>query len=363
MANSLPFNAVAVDGEYDRVYKAEDWAWYFATFIANGIFPKPSDGLQVVAYSGMEIRVNAGYAFINGYAFRNPATLSVTLDTAEGALNRVDRVVVRWDLPQRDMYIAVLKGTPSAKPTATTVTRTTEIWELALADIYVGKGVTRIQTQNITDQRFNSAVCGIVTGTVEEIDASVLTKQFTDFFNTYSAAVLDEFSVYKQSMEKYLADIAGVYDSYVSKTEGLFAQYESQFNERYSSFENTLDNWDKELLSAYTDFMAKIKLFQSDAENEFNTWFESIKDKLGEDIAGSLQLQIEELAAAMQEVKEQAAAGTKETKEAIAALDERLKRVESGWGIDYKHDAVLGLCYMGAAYMSQHYERTEETAV
>lgn len=239
MANSLPFNAVAVDGEYDRVYKAEDWAWYFATFIANGIFPKPSDGLQVVAYSGMEIRVNAGYAFINGYAFRNPATLSVTLDTAEGALNRVDRVVVRWDLPQRDMYIAVLKGTPSAKPTATAVTRTTEIWELALADIYVGKGVTRIQTQNITDQRFNSAVCGIVTGTVEEIDASVLTKQFTDFFNTYSAAVLDEFSTYKQNMEKYLTEIAGVYDSYVSKTEGLFAQYESQFNERYSSFEST----------------------------------------------------------------------------------------------------------------------------
>ena len=361
--NQIPFNAVAVDGEYDRVYKAEDWAWYFATFIANGIFPKPSDGLQVVAYSGMEIRVNAGYAFINGYAFRNPATLSVTLDTAEGALNRVDRVVVRWDLPQRDMYIAVLKGTPSAKPTATAVTRTTEIWELALADIYVGKGVTRIQTQNITDQRFNSAVCGIVTGTVEEIDASVLTKQFTDFFNTYSAAVLDEFSAYKQSMEKYLTEIAGVYDSYVSKTEGLFAQYESQFNERYSSFESTLDNWDKELLSAYTEFMAKIKLFQSDAENEFNTWFESIKDKLGEDIAGSLQLQIEELAAAMQEVKKQAEAGTKETKEAIAALDERLKRVESGWGIDYKHDAVLGLCYMGAAYMSQHYERTVETAV
>lgn len=148
-----------------------------------------------------------------------------------------------------------------------------------------------------------------------------------------------------------------------SKTEGLFAQYESQFNERYSSFESTLDNWDKELLSAYTEFMAKIKLFQSDAENEFNTWFESIKDKLGEDIAGSLQLQIEELAAAMQEVKKQAEAGTKETKEAIAALDERLKRVESGWGIDYKHDAVLGLCYMGAAYMSQHYERTVETAV
>lgn len=126
MANCLPFNAV-YDGEnYDRVYKAEDWAWYFATFIANGIFPKPSDGLQVIAYSGMEIKVNAGFAFINGYAFKNPASHSIRLDMAEGALNRVDRVVVRWDLPQRDIYIAVLKGTPSAKPQPTAVTRSTE---------------------------------------------------------------------------------------------------------------------------------------------------------------------------------------------------------------------------------------------
>lgn len=359
MANSMPFNAI----DHDRVYKAEDWAWYFATFIANGVFPKPSDGLQVIAYSGMEIKVNAGYAFINGYAFRNPVSQTITLETAEGAQNRIDRIVVRWDLTQRDIYLAVLKGTPSAKPQATAVTRTTEIWELALADIYVGKGVTAIRTANITDQRFNSSVCGIVTGTVEEIDASVLSKQFTDFFNTYSQAVLDEFSVYKQDMEKYLKDIAGVYQEYISKTENLFAQYESQFNERYTEFGNTLDNWDEELLKAYTEFMAKINLFQTEAETEFNTWFEGIKDKLGEDIAGSLQLQIEELAATIDGLRQQAEASSTETKETLTALDKRLTAVENGWGINYNHDAVLGLCYMGAAWLSQHYERTEETAV
>lgn len=359
MANSMPFNAI----DHDRVYKAEDWAWYFATFIANGVFPKPSDGLQVIAYSGMEIKVNAGYAFINGYAFRNPVSQTITLETAEGAQNRIDRIVLRWDLTQRDIYLAVLKGTPSAKPQATAITRTTEIWELALADIYVGKGVTAIRTANITDQRFNSSVCGIVTGTVEEIDASVLTKQFTDFFNTYSQAVLDEFSVYKQDMEKYLKDIAGVYQEYISKTENLFAQYESQFNERYTEFGNTLDNWDEELLKAYTEFMAKINLFQSEAETEFNTWFENIKDKLGEDIAGSLQLQIEELAATIDGLRQQAEASSTETKETLTALDKRLTAVENGWGINYNHDAVLGLCYMGAAWLSQNYERTEETAV
>lgn len=311
----------------------------------------------------MEVKVNAGYAFINGYAFRNPASQSITLATAEGALNRIDRVVVRWDLPQRDMYIAVLKGVPSAKPTATAITRNTEIWELAIADIYVGKGVTKIQTKDITDQRFNSAVCGIVKGTVEEIDASVLTKQFTDFFNTYSQAVLDEFSVYKQDMEKYLSDIAGIYNQYVSKTENLFQQYENQFTERYSTFEETLNGWDAELLQAYTEFMAKIKLFQSEAETEFNTWFDGIKDKLGEDAAGALQLEIEQLTAAVEELRQQAEESSAGINGTLESLNKRLTAVESGWGINYNHDAVLGLCYMGAAWLSQHYERTEETAV
>lgn len=363
MADSLPFNAIKVDDEFDRVYKAEDWAWYFATFLASGVFPKPSDGLQVVAHSGMEIRVNMGYAFINGYAFRNPVSKGVMLDRAEGAQNRVDRVVVRWDLVLRDIYIDVLKGVPSAKPVATALTRNTEVWELALADIYVGKGVTKILTQNITDQRFNSALCGIVVGTVKEIDASVLTKQFTDFFNTYSAAVLDEFSVYKQNMEKYLTELAGIYESYVTQTESLFAQYESRFNDRYSTFENTLDNWDAELLKAYTAFMASMQLFQTEAQNDFNAWFEAIKGQLGEDAAGQLSLEIDGLKAAVQELTEKAAAGTAATAEALKGLEERVTRIENGWGIDFKHDAVLGLCYMGAAYMSQHYEREVDTAV
>lgn len=301
MADSLPFNAIKVDGEFDRAYKAEDWAWYFATFLASGVFPKPSDGLQVEAYSGMEVRVNMGYAFINGYAFRNPVSSGITLDRAEGVLNRVDRVVVRWDLVLRDIYIDVLKGVPSAKPVAAAITRNKEVWELALADIYIGKGVTKILTQNITDQRFNSDVCGIVVGTVKEIDASVLTKQFNDFFNTYSVAVLDEFSVYKQNMETYLTQLAGIYENYVTQTESLFAQYESEFNVRYSTFENTLDNWDAELLKAYTDFMENIQLFQTEAQNDFNAWFEAIKGQLGEDAAGQLQLEINRLTADVQE--------------------------------------------------------------
>lgn len=245
MADSLPFNAVLEDGEPDRIYKAEDWAWYFATFLANGVFPKPSDGLQVVAVDGMEIRVNKGYAFINGYAFRNTSSTDITLSTAEGVQNRVDRVIVRWDLVRRDIYLTVLKGTPSARPVATALTRNTEIWELALADVYVGKGVTRIQTQNITDQRFNSAVCGIVKGTIEEIDASVITKQFDDFFKIYSKNVEDNYDAYLLAMEKYLAGL---------KKTGNFQLEE---------------------------IVKILKDFEAASEQQWNDWFNSIKQILG----------------------------------------------------------------------------------
>ena len=202
-----------------------------------------------------------------------------------------------------------------------------------------------------------------MTGTVEEIDASVLTKQFDDFFSTYSQAVLDEFSVYKQSMEAYLTEIGGIYDSYVSKTESLFNQYKSHFEERYTEFESTLSEWDDELLAAYTQFMANMATFQTEAESQFNTWFESIKDKLGEDAAGQLALEIEELTESVEELRQQVQTGNTAMQEALDGLDARLTAVENGWGINYNHDAVLGLCYMGAAWLSQHYERTVETAV
>ncbi len=44
MQKSMFFNS----SQGDRVYKAEDWADYFSSFIGNGVFPNPSSGLQRV---------------------------------------------------------------------------------------------------------------------------------------------------------------------------------------------------------------------------------------------------------------------------------------------------------------------------
>lgn len=204
MANSMPFNSVSGD----RKFKAEDWAWYFGTFIGNGVFPKPETGLQVVVNADMKVTVKEGKAFINGYAFKNASDYEITLDTADGALGRIDRVIVRWDLTKRDIYIEVLKGTVSANPVPQDITRNTEIFDLVIADILVSKGVTSIAQANITDQRYNSNLCGIVKGTIEEIDASALTAQFEDFTNRYQEEKLAEFEEWVESIKDVLGEDA-----------------------------------------------------------------------------------------------------------------------------------------------------------
>ena len=203
MANCLPFNSI----DHDRVYKAEDWAWYFSTFISNGVFPQPSNGLQVIAGSDMDVTVKPGFGFIDGYAFRNTGDYTISLDTADGVLSRIDRVVLRLDLSNRDMVLAVLKGTASKSPVATALTRTADIYELALADIAIGKGVTSITQSVITDRRSDSSLCGICAGTIDQIDITSLTEQFN--------AQMDE---QKLAFAQWVTSVEGLVDDNTSAT-------------------------------------------------------------------------------------------------------------------------------------------------
>lgn len=283
--NYLPFNSK----DHDRVYKAEDWAWYFSTFIKNGVFPNAqNNGLQVVTGEGMQILVKAGFGFINGYAFRNEQDYAITLETADGALNRYDRVVLRWDLAAREMYIAVLKGAASANPSARAITRSNEIYDLVLADVYVGKGVLSIQTANITDQRYNSSLCGIVTGVIEQIDASVLTQQFNDFFTSYNKQVLTEY-------QNYLSSIA---------------------------------TDQREAAAKLAEYEAKLEEYQTEQQASFESWVATLKDILTEEAAGNLQEEIEELQSTVDELQKE--------------LVERTSITTEAW---------LGACYLGGTYL------------
>lgn len=204
MEKSSFFNSVS----HDRTYKAEDWAEYFASFIGNGVFPVPSTGLQVVANDGMKLNVKTGKAWINGYFYFNTGNLAVELDTADGQLNRIDRVVVRWDLTNRVMSVKVKSSSFSASPTAPALQRDADVYELALADIYVGAGVTAITQSKITDQRLNTSLCGVVAAVVQQIDTAAFNAQLQAWFAEYQSLSAADFNAWFNGLQNVLDDNA-----------------------------------------------------------------------------------------------------------------------------------------------------------
>lgn len=181
----------------DRRYDAKWFAQYFASFIGNGVFPNPSTGLKVVEGNNMTTIVKAGKGWINGYFIVNDGDYVLQHDIADGALKRIDRVIMRLNHLTRQIEILMKKGAFSSNPVAPALQRDMEYYELALADVLIGNGVTQITQASITDRRFNNALCGIVKGVVDEIDT-------TDLFAQYDA----EFSQWFESVKDYLNDTA-----------------------------------------------------------------------------------------------------------------------------------------------------------
>lgn len=177
MEKSSFFNSV--DG--DRLYDASDFAAYFASLLTNGVFPNPSTNLQVRANSDMSVTISQGQAWINGYFYNNDEDLILPVYIANGVLNRIDTVVVRFNKADRVINTMVKTGTPATNPLPPVIQRDADIFELQLASIYVGKGVTAIKDANITDYRLNTSVCGIVNSLIQA-DTTTIFTQYQNWF-------------------------------------------------------------------------------------------------------------------------------------------------------------------------------------
>lgn len=196
------FNAKLVNGQYDRVYVAEQFAAYFASFIGNGVFGGTSSQLQVVANDNMTVTIAPGKAWINGWWFSSTENHIETVELADGVLNRIDCVILRWDNTQRNMYFKVLKGEPANSPIQPTITRNSDYYDLVLCYINVNKGVSKIRQQDITDARLDSSVCGIVTGVVKQADTTGIFRQFEDYFNTFKSDSTREHTEWFESIQR-----------------------------------------------------------------------------------------------------------------------------------------------------------------
>ncbi len=153
----------------DRIYDAVDFASYFGSLVSNGVFYAVATNLQVTPGVGLAVSVAAGSAWINGYRYENTDALNIPLTTANGSNPRIDRVVVRLSKVSRSIQIAVVDGTPAATPVAPALTRTSDVYELGIADVLIPAAATSIAANNITDTRLNTSLCGLVNSLVTAV--------------------------------------------------------------------------------------------------------------------------------------------------------------------------------------------------
>lgn len=157
---------------------------------SSGVFG--ADGnLSVTANGDMTVSVSDGVGWLandkaDGTVFWNDtkeqtgSELQLTIPLPDAILPRIDRIVVSWDTVDyaEKPRIEVLKGTPNNAPTAPELTNNTLKRQISLARIYVAVAASSISADNITDERLDPDVCGLVTDWVS-VDTTTMQAQFS----------------------------------------------------------------------------------------------------------------------------------------------------------------------------------------
>lgn len=264
------FDAYLNGEEYDRVYLSDSFAAYFASFINNGVFAEHADQLQVMSMAtpSMQITVQKGQGWINGYWYENTDELYLPIDVADGVLHRIDSIVLRWGSSERTMWLAVKKGTAAiANPQPPTLTRNADYYELQLALVNIPASSISITQAQITDTRLDTSVCGWVTGVVDQIDTTTLFNQFETYFQEFQ-------QFYEQEFSTWSAEQRSAYLSWISGREADMVDWTDEQKDEYTYWYNT-----------------HTTLWQT----QFNTWFENVQSQLTEDVAGQLRASIDTL--------------------------------------------------------------------
>lgn len=185
---SFPFDNTSQEVQ-DRNIDSDVFAEYLKRLTGgnNGVFAEVGTKMQVTATGGMTVKVKPGDGFIEGRIFINDIETELPIESAE-SLDRIDTVVVRLSKANREITLAVIKGTASSAPSAPALTRESGVYELGLANVLVKKNTVNITQAEVTDTRLNDQRCGIAP-VLGQIDTQGLYDQYQSSLDQFLETV------------------------------------------------------------------------------------------------------------------------------------------------------------------------------
>ncbi len=304
---------------FDRAESSDFLAMFISQIISDGVLAAPGDCFQVIADEGMTLKVRPGFGIIKGRFAADTKEAEIVIHKAPETYKRIDRVVLRVNYPQRLCEIIVKTGTPDATPVPPELIRPAagDYYELCLAEVAVNSNQTVIAQANITDTRYDSSVCGVVTQLIDHLDTSVFFAQLNSFYTEYVAKFDGDYADFILKMDS-------AYQKFYTNLNSLFIEYTEKFDTDYDDFTNKMltaySQYTQDLQTYFTnlqnkgygdmaDIIQRMSQYETDSEAAFDAWFESVKGKMDGDIGTKAILLLDEQANMLKDLEEMLVSG------------------------------------------------------
>ncbi len=243
---SYPFESLNTGTEaspvYDRAITAQMERNFNKMRYTNGVFSTPTNGLQVQAKSGMTVCVKTGGCHIEGALGVLESELDITINSTSNSYSRIDRIVARFDTstPVRAIEIYKKEGVMSTTPMPPDIIQESNYYELVLADIKVTPGMTTITNSSITDQRENTALCGIV------VPAIPTPLDLDDLYLQYQASLDEYLEIVAEALDEttavHLQNLIEALDARLTTAEGKITNLQTRTTTAETNITNIEDD-------------------------------------------------------------------------------------------------------------------------
>lgn len=214
----FPFDSLVTYDEqgnpsYDRAVSSKPLKSLISKLFTTGVMPNPSDNFQVFAGTeGMTVVVHAGFAIIEGGLKLEEDNRTLEVQASDTTYDRIDTVVLRWNGNDNaricDLY--VVEGTPAPTPVRPELNRTGSIYEIGLADVFIPNNSSAISQQRITDTRYDTGRCGIVSS-VSEFDTTTLYAQVQADLADFKEEEQADFMEWYAEMQELIPELTAVH--------------------------------------------------------------------------------------------------------------------------------------------------------
>nr|DAT80058.1 MAG TPA: Receptor Binding Protein [Caudoviricetes sp.] len=190
---------------YDRAISSEPLRNLLHKLFTDGILPDVSTNLQVVAGSGMNVVVKAGFAIVQGCLKLEENDRTLAIQASSATNDRIDTVVLRLNSNDDQRYcdLYIREGTPASNPVRPNLVRSDSVYELGLADIFVSKTITSITQSKITDTRYEKERCGVISS-LSEYDTTTIYKQVQADLKEFKDTEQAEFLAWYENIKNIL---------------------------------------------------------------------------------------------------------------------------------------------------------------